>query len=101
MDYLAKAKEFGNILVVGLNSDESTKMIKGQFRPINSEMQRVKVLSALSSVNYIVLFGEKTPVRLVRALMPNVYVKVETGNGRNCRRKRLLRNMEGRLCLLT
>ncbi|MDP3791951.1 MAG: D-glycero-beta-D-manno-heptose 1-phosphate adenylyltransferase [Candidatus Omnitrophota bacterium] len=75
VDYLSKAKSLGDILVVGLNSDSSVKKIKGKGRPINNARDRAKVLSALSCVDYISVFGESTPERLIRQLKPDTLVK--------------------------
>jgi rfaE bifunctional protein nucleotidyltransferase chain/domain len=75
VDYLKKAKALGDILVIGLNSDESVRKIKDPKRPINNEFWRAKVLSALECVDYIVIFNEKTPERLVEKLKPDIYVK--------------------------
>ncbi len=73
--YLSKAKRLGDILVIGLNSDSSIKKIKGKGRPINRESDRAKVLEALSSVDYIAIFGESTPEKIIMKLRPNVLVK--------------------------
>ncbi|MGD8762017.1 MAG: D-glycero-beta-D-manno-heptose 1-phosphate adenylyltransferase [Desulfobacteraceae bacterium] len=73
--YLAAAKSAGHILVVGLNSDESVKIIKGPKRPIVNQHQRAEVLASLQSVDYVTLFGEADPLRLITALKPDVLVK--------------------------
>ncbi len=73
--YLKKAKACGDILVVGLNSDSSVRKIKGQGRPIVPERERAEVLSALSSVDHVVLFSEPTPIKLIAAFRPDVLVK--------------------------
>lgn len=75
IDYLSKAKRLGDILVVGLNSDSSVKKIKGKNRPLNNERDRAKVLSSLSMVDYISLFSESTPKRLIKDLKPDILVK--------------------------
>ncbi|WP_461832314.1 D-glycero-beta-D-manno-heptose 1-phosphate adenylyltransferase [Aquifex sp.] len=75
VDYLEKAKKLGDILVVGLNSDNSVKRIKGEKRPINPQEQRAKVLSSLKPVDYVVIFEEDTPEKLIRAIKPDVLVK--------------------------
>ncbi|MDQ7824158.1 MAG: D-glycero-beta-D-manno-heptose 1-phosphate adenylyltransferase [Candidatus Eremiobacteraeota bacterium] len=72
---LAAAKTFGDILIVGLNSDSSVKRLKGEKRPIVSGPDRAEVLSAIESVDYVVLFEEDTPVRVIGALKPHVHVK--------------------------
>lgn len=73
--YLKKARSFGDILVVGLNSDSSVKKIKGDRRPIVGQKDRAEVLSALCHVDYVVLFSEQTPLRLIQNIMPDVLVK--------------------------
>ncbi|MGD2269113.1 MAG: D-glycero-beta-D-manno-heptose 1-phosphate adenylyltransferase [Desulfobacterales bacterium] len=73
--YLAAAKSEGDFLVVGLNSDASVKSIKGAKRPVIPEGQRAEVLACLSCVDYITLFDEPDPLKLIQALKPNVLVK--------------------------
>ncbi len=75
IDCLEKAKKLGDILIIGLNSDESVKRIKGAKRPINNEMHRARVLSSLSDVDYITIFGENTSEQLVKKIKPDIYVK--------------------------
>ena len=73
--YLAQAAELGDRLIVAVNSDDSVKRLKGEDRPINSLMQRMAVLSALESVDWVVDFGEDTPARLIQQCLPDVLVK--------------------------
>ncbi|HTQ08470.1 MAG TPA: D-glycero-beta-D-manno-heptose 1-phosphate adenylyltransferase [Fimbriimonadaceae bacterium] len=74
--YLAQAREFGDLLVVGLNSDVSARALgKGPNRPVNGEEDRAEVLRALRSVDAVILFDEPTPERLIAALRPEVHVK--------------------------
>jgi len=73
--YLAAAKSEGNILVVGLNSDESVKSIKKENRPIIPQEQRAEVLSSLWCVDYVTLFDESEPLSLIEAVQPDVLVK--------------------------
>src|SRR5215210_2937835 len=75
VSYLRAARSLGDALVVGLNSDASIKRLKGPSRPVVSEKDRAIMLEALESVDAIILFGEDTPVRLMRELEPAVYVK--------------------------
>ena len=72
--YLAEARSLGDILVIGLNSDASVSSIK-PGRPITPEDQRAEVLSALESVDYVVLFNEETPYELIKEVRPDVLVK--------------------------
>lgn len=73
--YLEIAKSFGDMLIVGLNSDASVKRLKGPTRPINNQMDRAYVLSALESVSFVVEFAEDTPYELISAIKPDVLVK--------------------------
>jgi len=73
--YLEKARRSADCLVVGLNTDASVRKIKGPGRPINSETERARVLSALDCVDFVVLFAEETPLSLIRTIMPDVLVK--------------------------
>ena len=74
--YLQAAKELGDLLVVGVNSDVSVKTLsKSSDRPIVPESQRVEILAALGCVDYVVLFPEPDPYRLIRAVQPDVLVK--------------------------
>jgi D-beta-D-heptose 7-phosphate kinase / D-beta-D-heptose 1-phosphate adenosyltransferase len=73
--YLARAKGLGDVLVVGVNSDESVHRLKGPTRPINGLDDRVAVLEALSPVDLVVPFEEDTPERLIEQVRPNVFVK--------------------------
>ncbi|HWX10476.1 MAG TPA: D-glycero-beta-D-manno-heptose 1-phosphate adenylyltransferase [Trinickia sp.] len=74
--YLAQAKALGACLVVGVNSDASVRMLgKGDDRPINREEDRMALLAALESVDWVVRFGERTPLDLIAALRPDILVK--------------------------
>jgi len=73
--YLERAKRLGDILIVGLNSDRSTRHLKGPGRPIHSQRDRAKVLGALNSVDGIAIFDDPTPLRLIKAVRPHVLVK--------------------------
>ena len=73
--YLSLAKSHGDILVIGLNSDESVKLIKGDKRPIVEQGQRAEVLAALWFVDYVTLFDEADPLMLIKRLKPDVLVK--------------------------
>jgi len=72
--YLRQARELGDILVIGLNSDASVGRLK-QGRPVNPEDQRAEVLASLAMVDYVTIFSEDTPYELIKALMPEVLVK--------------------------
>lgn len=73
--YLEAAKAQGDVLVLGLNTDESVRRLKGPERPINTELDRAKVVGALKSVDYVVFFGEQTAEAVIAEVKPDVYVK--------------------------
>ena len=75
IEFLQKAKSLGDILVVGLNTDESVRNLKGEERPIKTEKERANILSALKFVDYITLFNEATPEKLIREVRPDILVK--------------------------
>ncbi|MBI4725744.1 D-glycero-beta-D-manno-heptose 1-phosphate adenylyltransferase [candidate division TA06 bacterium] len=75
VEYLEKARELGDLLIIGLNSDASVRRIKGPQRPLCSQEDRAMVLSALACVDYIVLFDEDTPQKIVESLVPDILVK--------------------------
>ena len=73
--YLQKARSFGDLLVLGLNSDASVRRLKGEKRPLIGEAERGHILAALDCVDFVVIFDEDTPLRLIEALKPHVLVK--------------------------
>lgn len=73
--YLEEARAKGDILIVGVNSDASVRKIKGRFRPVVSELDRLRILAALESVDYVILFKEPTPLNLILNIRPDVLVK--------------------------
>ncbi len=73
--YLADTKGFGDVLVVGLNSDDSVRRLKGRGRPLNSEADRAVVLSALRPVDYVIIFDEDTPFKLIQEIKPDILAK--------------------------
>jgi len=73
--YLEKTKTFADYLIVLLNSDKSVRSIKGPQRPINNEYDRAEILSALKCVDYVVLFDEDSPAKLLDEMKPDVYTK--------------------------
>jgi len=75
VDYLAKASELGDILIVGVNSDKSTTGLKGPKRPINGEKQRIMLLASLQFIDAVILFDEPTPFELIKFIQPDVLVK--------------------------
>lgn len=73
--YLEDARRQGDVLVVGLNSDKSVKKIKGQNRPIVNQNDRSRILAALESVDFVVIFDGETPSEIIKYLLPNILVK--------------------------
>jgi rfaE bifunctional protein nucleotidyltransferase chain/domain len=73
--YLKEARALGDLLVVGMNTDASVKRLKGPERPIQTETDRAELLASLASVDYVILFDEDTPARLVEQVAPDVLVK--------------------------
>lgn len=72
---LQKAKKLGDLLVVGLNSDDSTRKIKGNSRPINNENERAEILAALGCVDIVSIFNESTAEKFLELVKPHIYVK--------------------------
>jgi rfaE bifunctional protein nucleotidyltransferase chain/domain len=75
VDYLSKAKKLGDVLIVGLNSDDSVKRIKGDKRPILKQEERAFILSNLKPVDYVFFFDEDTPEKLISEIIPDILVK--------------------------
>ena len=73
--YLTTAKNFGDVLIVGLNTDESVRRLKGDSRPINNQLDRAEVLLGLKAVDHVIFFGEATAENLIAEVKPNIYVK--------------------------
>ena len=75
VDYLEKARGKGDRLVVGLNSDKSVSILKGDKRPIVDEVSRSRILASLSFVDLVIIFQEQTPIELIKAIPPDILVK--------------------------
>lgn len=75
VEYLEKASRFGDVLIIGLNSDESTRRLKGKGRPIIPQEDRAYILASLAVVDYVSIFNEDTPLELIKLVQPNVLVK--------------------------
>lgn len=73
--YLKQARQLGDVLIVGLNSDVSVRKLKGESRPILKEQERAEVMAALACVDYVTIFSEETPRELIAELLPDVLVK--------------------------
>ena len=86
---LAESKKLGDVLIVAVNSDASVRRLKGDNRPINNQDDRLYVLSGLQSVDYVILFDEETPEKLICSILPDILVKGSDYRnkeiaGRNC-----------------
>jgi len=75
LELLAACKRQADIVIVGVNSDNSIEKIKGRHRPIIPEMQRLKIISAIIYTTYVIVFDEKTPIKLIKAIKPNILLK--------------------------
>src|SRR3989338_7741423 len=73
--YLQEAKKLGNILIVAVNSDSSTKKLKGPKRPLNNENDRAEALAALECVDFVTIFNEENPIKILGIIKPNVHAK--------------------------
>lgn len=73
--YLNKAKSFGDVLIVGVNSDSSLRRLKGMGRPVVSGLDRAEIVAALGCVDYVVIFNESTPDKLIKNIRPDILVK--------------------------
>lgn len=74
-DYLAKARELGDALIIGVNTDASVSRLKGEHRPIQDEYSRLFILASFQFVDAVILFGEQTPYELIKMVVPDVLVK--------------------------
>ena len=75
LSYLYQARKEGDVLIVGVNSDSSVKINKGDSRPINNIFQRTEVLSYLNFIDFIIVFNEETPINLIKFINPSVLIK--------------------------
>jgi rfaE bifunctional protein nucleotidyltransferase chain/domain len=75
IDYLAKAKDLGDKLIIGVNTDDSVRRLKGVYRPLQDENSRLHILAALEFVDAVILFNEDTPYELIKEIQPDVLVK--------------------------
>lgn len=99
--YLHAARALGGTLIVGVNSDESTRSLgKGANRPLNKEADRMFVLAALSSTDWVTMFSDPTPLALISMLQPDIYVKGGDYDIETLEESRLVRSWGGRSCAL-
>lgn len=98
--YLQRAKKYGDLLIVGLNSDTSVKKIKGKTRPINNQNDRAEVLSALDCVDFVTIFNEETPEKLIQDIKPDVLVKGADWKGKRIAGEDIVLAKGGRVVFL-
>lgn len=98
--YLEESKKLGDVLVIGLNSDSSVKMLKGESRPVNNQYDRAEVLSALRCVDYICIFEEETPYKLIATLLPDILTKGGDYNPDNIAGADIVRNNGGDVVII-
>ncbi len=98
--YLQAARKKGDCLVVGVNSDASVRKLKGPRRPVNPQSQRMAVLAALECVDYVVMFREETPARLITAVKPDVLVKGADWKGKTVVGADVVKANGGRVSLI-
>ena len=75
VDYLEKARQTGTKMIVGLNSDDSVRILKGPERPVNNQYARARIIASLQFVDLVIVFNEQTPLELITQLMPDILVK--------------------------
>lgn len=97
--FLREAKSEGDVLIIGLNSDKSVRLNKGPKRPINNQKNRAELLSALEMVDYVTIFNEKDPQKLLSVIKPNVHCNGEE-YGRNCIEAPVVKKYGGKIHLI-
>ena len=75
VDYLSKARDLGDMLIVAVNTDNSVRKLKGDLRPVQNEISRSHTLAAFSFIDYVILFDTPTPYELIKAIQPDILVK--------------------------
>ena len=75
VEYLAQAANYGDVLVIGLNTDESVRRIKGETRPVQDQLARAMLLASLQFVSAVIYFNEDTPYELIKKVQPDVLIK--------------------------
>jgi D-beta-D-heptose 7-phosphate kinase/D-beta-D-heptose 1-phosphate adenosyltransferase len=100
VEYLKRAKSLGDALIIGLNSDESVKRLKGKSRPVNNLDDRAEVLAGLECVDLVTIFDEDTPLDLIGALRPDVLVKGADWKNNEIVGSELVRSYGGKVALV-
>ena len=97
VDYLAKARNFGDKLIIGLNTDQSIKKIKGPKRPILDEVARARILSSFEFVDAVTLFSDETPLNLIKEIKPDILVKGNDYNPENIVGAEIVKSYDGKV----
>ena len=97
IEYLSKASELGNKLILGLNTDDSVRRLKGPSRPVNNQEARSTILAAISFIDAIVLFDEDTPAELISHIRPDILVKGKDYDGKEIAGSDLVKSYGGRV----
>ncbi|WP_421077483.1 D-glycero-beta-D-manno-heptose 1-phosphate adenylyltransferase [Methanothermococcus sp. Ax23] len=100
VEYLNHAKKFGDILIVGINSDESIKKIKGDKRPIIPLESRIYILDNLKSIDFVVPFDEETPINLIKIIKPDVHVKGGDYNEEDLPESKIIKECGGKVKII-
>ena len=100
VNYLAKARDFGNRLVVGLNTDASIRRLKGSSRPVKDEQSRLALLAGMAFVDAVVLFDEETPINLISMIKPDVLVKGGDYQVKDIVGHEIVLNNKGKVCTI-
>ncbi len=100
VEYLQKAKELGDVLIVAVNDDDSVRRLKGGNRPVNTLQDRMQVLAGLSCVDYVVSFSEDTPYELIKKIRPGILVKGEDYKNKEVVGTDIVESYGGRVVLL-
>ncbi len=100
IDYLEKARQLGDVLAIGLNTDQSVNKLKGPGRPINNEHARARLLAAMAFVDVVILFDDPTPESLISQVRPDVLVKGDDYNMENIVGAKFVKDIGGKVVTL-
>lgn len=98
--YLTSAKELGDILIVAINSDRIVRQLKGEGRPISSELERAEIIAALSCVDYVTIFDTPTVTELLLLLKPNIHAKGTDYTSETVPEREIVRNYGGEVAIV-
>ena len=100
VSYLSRARDLGDCLVIGLNSDSSVIKLKGAGRPVNSELDRAFVLAGLGCVDFVTIFSEETPEKTIEIIKPEIHTKGGDYKENDLPEKKILDKIGGKIVLL-